>query len=1081
MVNHNILIKPLMKILNKVYYIRYGLIILALLLIQPTSNLKAQNRAEARKQKSSVITLKVTNEKGEAFPGVQIILGEGLIHTETDASGAVSLTIQSAQEYVTITNPGYEPQVLIVSDLTSNPVVQLVRSKMYMTTSDDVNLPYLTVKKRHLTGSTSVFDAITLDRYPSTDIRNALTGLVTGMEVYERDGSPGVSAEEKLGSYGAAEKVGLYSRGTSLMYIIDDVRMDITEMPLDPGEIESVSLVRDIVAKTMYGPAAANGIVFIKTKRGKKNERLLNVNLERGVSTIDRLPEWVSGADYARLNNLAKTNSGITTGLYSEDDIAAFALNDPYDMNHPSVNWQDMTLKNNRSFTRANVSTSGGTDAMQYSAYIGYNGEGDNFEIGAKSGYQRINARSNLDIRINNYLKVLVNFSAGISLRDSPNYGYNSTIGEGGGAMSLIEMPNLMTDITNTPPIAFPVYVNNDPSLKSPWYGISSSYAINPIASLEKNGYYKETGRSGAITTTFEWNMDNLIKGLKSRTFVDFNTFYLIRIGKAERETAYKIDPRTYDPALGIASLTKDHDGVDATSYANLHDFYFQNYAAYENLTYERNIGSGYLMATATYRLSSIKRNGFEEPQREQAGILTGMYSYKDKYTLQGVLNYGGTSGLPMDEQYSLSPSLGLGWIISEENFMQNNKFINFLKLRGEFGTTVSDEFRSPYLYRDRWNIDTNTGNTDRFGTYYGNTGNWIGVYKQTANNYRTYPNRVGNPGIQLEKRKEFNVGLDATMLNNKLALEANYYYTLREGVITQRGNTTPLISGTTSTLPYVNYNSYSYKGVEMGLTFNSKIGGLRYMISGNAFTQKPVIEVIDEPNYRNDYQNTVGGPQDGIRGLKYLGRFATDEEANEIPQFGETLHAGDLKYEDKNGDGVVDDNDNQLIGHTTPKLYYALNLKLEYKSFELTVIGVGRAFYNTMLNNKYFTNGSGDNVYSKFVLENIDAEGMGYNFGDGRDYPKLTYYQITNNFKNSSFRMADGGFFKIQNVELAYNFPVRNFDLTKGIRGMRLFVRGANVFTVSKIKDVEPENINAGVTTYPLNRTISGGVKLTF
>jgi TonB-linked SusC/RagA family outer membrane protein len=1070
-----------MKLLNKEICLRYGLILFAFMLILPAMNLNAQKKSEARKQKTSVVTLNVTNENSEAFPGVAIILGEGLVHTETDATGSVTLTINSDREFVTVTSPGYESQVLLVSDLTATPSVQLVKSKLFMTTDDDVNLPYLTMKKRHLTGSTSVFDAVTLDRYPSTDIRNALTGLVTGMEVYERDGSPGMSAEEKLGTYGSlfAEKVGLYSRGTSLMYIIDDVRMDITEMPLDPGEIESVSLVRDIVTKTMYGPAAANGIVFIKTKRGKKNERLLNVNMEQGVSTIDRFPQWVTGSDYARLNNLAKTNSGITTGLFSDADIAAFDLNDPYDMNHPNVNYPKMTIKNTRSFTRANVSTSGGTEAMQYSAYIGYNGEGDNFNMGAKAGYQRINARSNLDIRINEFLKVQVNFFAGISLRDSPNYGYNSNFTDenlnNNPVLGLIEMPNLLNDITNIPPVAFPIYVNNASTLKSPWYGISSAYGTNPVGNLVKNGYYTESGRNGAINSMFEWDMKNLIPGLKSRTFVDFNTFYLLRIGKAENYTAYRIDPRTYDPVVGIASLTKAWDGVDQTNYAKLHDFYFQNYAAYESLTYDKKFGANYIMATATYRMSSIKRNGYEEPQREQAGIFTALYSYNDKYTVQGVLNYGGTSGFPTESEYSLSPSIGLAWIVSEESFMKNLKFFDYVKLRGEFGNTSSDEFKSPFLYRDRWNIDTWTGNTDKFGNYYGTTGNWIGVYKQSANNYRTYPNRIGNPIIELERRREMNVGMDAVMLKNKLSLELNYYNILRYNVITTRTNTTPIISGTTSTLPAVNYNSYSYRGVEMGLTYKDKVGGLNYTLGVNWFTQKPINEVIDEPNYRNDYQKTAGGPSDGIRGLKYLGRFATDAEAMLVPQFGETLHAGDLKYEDKNGDGVVDDNDAQLIGHTTPKLYYALNLNLEYKGLELTVIGVGRAFYDVMLNNKYFTNGSGDNNYSKFVLDNIDE------FGMGGAYPKLTYYQITNNFKTSSFRLTDGAFFKIQNVELAYNLPMQSFGWMKGVRGFRIFARGANVFTLSKIKDVEPENINAGVTVYPLNRTISGGVKLTF
>ena len=1063
--------------LNKEIYLRYGLLLFAFLMLLSSVSLKAQKKPEAKKQKAIELKLKVTDEQNVAISNAQIILGEGLVHTQTDQNGSVSLTVQNDQEFVTISSPGYEPQVSLVNLLTMNPSVQLVKSKMFMTTDDDVPLPYMTIKKRLITGSTSVLDAIVLDKYPSTDIRNALTGLVTGMEVYERDGSPGISSEEKLGAYGAAEKVGLYSRGSSLMYIIDDVRMDITEMPLDPNEIESVSLVRDIVSKTMYGPAAANGIVFIKTKRGKKNERVLNVNFEQGVSIIDRMPEWVSGADYARLNNLAKTNSGITTGLYSADDITAYAKNDPYDMNHPSVNYRDLLINDSRSFTRASVSTSGGTDAMQYSAYIGYNGEGDNFKIGPKAGYQRINARSNLDIRINEFLKVQLNFSAGLSLRDSPNYGYNSTITEGGAAMGLTEMPNLLNDITNTPPIAFPVYINNDPTLKSPWFGISSSYGTSPVGNLVKNGYYNESGRNGAISALFEWDMGNIIPGLKSHTFVDFNTFYLLRIGKAENYTAYRIDPRTYNPTLGITSLTKAWDGVDATSRATLHDFYFQNYAAYENLSYDKKFGDHFFLGSATYRMSSIKRNGFEEPQREQAGIFTALYSYQDRITIQGVLNYGGTSGMAPGYVYSTSPSVGVSWIVSEEKFMKNLLFIDYLKVRGEFGETSVDPFRGPFAYRDRWNLDTNTGNTDKFGTYYSNTGTWIGTYKQSANNYRAYPSRIGNPTIGLERRRELSLGLDAEMLKNKLSVEFNYYNILRYDAITTRTNTTPILSGTTATLPAVNYNSYSYQGVELGLKFRDIIGDFHYTIGGNAFTQKPIIEQVDEPNYRNEYQKTVGGPSDAIRGLKYLGRFATDAEANAIPQFGENLHAGDLKYEDVNKDGVVDDNDAQYIGHSTPKLYYAINLNVSYKDFDLTLTGVGRAFYDQMLNSKYYTNGSGDNVYSKFVLENIDANGM------GGAYPKLTYYQITNNFKTSSFRLVDNSFFKIQNIEVAWNLPVRKFDWMKGVRGFRIFARGANVLTLDKLKekDVEPENINSGITNYPLNITLTGGVKLTF
>jgi hypothetical protein len=203
------------------------------------------------------------------------------------------------------------------------------------------------------------------------------------------------------------------------------------------------------------------------------------------------------------------------------------------------------------------------------------------------------------------------------------------------------------------------------------------------------------------------------------------------------------------------------------------------------------------------------------------------------------------------------------------------------------------------------------------------------------------------------------------------------------------------------------------------------------------------------------------------------LGRFATDEEAMQIPQlFDEELHAGDLKYADLNNDGVVDDNDQSAIGSSSPKLMYAIDTRFKYKNFELTFIGTGRAFFDVLLTNRYFHNGWGDNTYSKFVLDNV--------MNNGTDYPKLTYYQINNNFEPSEYWLRSGSFFKIQNLELAYNIPVAKMDW-KGVRGFKIFMRGANLLTVSNLKDVDPESVSSGVTNYPLFRTITGGVKLTF
>jgi len=189
-----------------------------------------------------------------------------------------------------------------------------------------------------------------------------------------------------------------------------------------------------------------------------------------------------------------------------------------------------------------------------------------------------------------------------------------------------------------------------------------------------------------------------------------------------------------------------------------------------------------------------------------------------------------------------------------------------------------------------------------------------------------------------------------------------------------------------------------------------------------------------------------------------------------EVPQiYDSELKKGDLKYKDMNNDGFVDDNDLSAVGHTSPRLYYSLHANFKYMNFDLTVLGTGCAFYDLALTNSYFWNGWGDNNYSEFVRDNV-----------GGEYPRLTYYKVNNNFVASDFWLTRGGYFKIQNVELAYNIPADKLKMIRS-RGMRLFVRGANLLTLSGVKDVDPESINSGISVYPLFRTFSGGIKFTF
>jgi TonB-linked SusC/RagA family outer membrane protein len=1032
---------------------------------QKTGNPAPRRTAANNKVKANSINLKVVDENGKPMADAQVVIGEGAIHALTNAQGI--LTFQAfPTDFVTISASGYENTVALVQDVIVEKTIKLSKAKLYMTSADDVPLPFMTVKRRNLTSGSTVLTGNSLDKYPTTDLRNSFTGLVPGLDVVEKFGITGESAEEKIGSFGAKEKINLYMRGRSPMFIIDDIPTDITEMQLDPQEIESVTIMKDIVAKTMFGPQAADGCIFIKTKRGKKNEKILNVNMEYGTSYTDRFPGFTKGSDYATLNNLAKTNSGLAPN-YTPYAVQNYTLNMPNYTAYPSNNYRDMMLKDSKSVQKVNMSSQGGTEAVQYYVNMAYNGDGDIYKIGPKADYTRISTRANLDIKINDLIKVKFDFYGGLTSRRSPNYGYSSSYGtddSNDGTLDIVEMDRVLGDINSISPIAFPVYANNDPSLTKPWYAVSSTFGNNPMGRLLNNGSYTETGRQGNTSMTLNYDLKNLLKGLTSKTFVDFQAYDLVRIGKAEDYIAYTVVPSATSEDPSLATLTKVHDGVDMPGQAKLHSYYYQRFAVYESLNYDQTFGKHAVQASATYYVAKSAYNRIEEPRRTLNAIISANYTFADKLSIQAVGNYAGTYSFSPSKRSVLFPAVGLGYVISDEKFLKKVKFLDFLKLRAEVGQNGYEAYTSPFYYNSVYTYNTS-------GTKFGPapTGYWFGSAEDKTQ-YQTYPSRIGNPDITWETRKEFSVGMEALMFKKKLSVDVAYFNNLRDGQITQIANSLPYTAGLSGARPYFNYNATRYTGVETSIQYNQKIGKLQFSIGGNVTTQASEIVKLDEPNYRFAYQSHVGQSANAYYGLVCIGKFATDAETLVVPQlFDATLHAGDLKYKDMNGDGVVDAQDVSQIGNTSPKLFYGINIHVAYKAFDMTVIGTGRALYDLPMTNSYYWNGWGDNNYSNFVKDNI-----------GGAYPKLTYYQVVNNFQGSTFWLQKGGFFKIQNVELAYTLSqAAAYRLHS--RGVRFFVRGANLLTITKVKGVDPESVDSGITSYPLFKTFTAGLKLTF
>lgn len=1034
---------------------------LILLFLAGYGNLSAQ---EKEKSKVLELTIRVMDEADEAVSDAEIVVGEGFTHGVTDQNGEYKLKAKPT-DFITVSKPGFEKVVTSMPLLNNDPSVVLKHSILYRSEEDRIQLPYTYNFKRNTTGDYIVITGKELEKYPSNDLRNALVGLIPGLMITEGEGSTGTSAEETRGQFGVKTKVSANMRGFSPIYVIDDMQIDITEMQLDPSEIETVTFVKDVVGKAMYGPRAANGIIFIKTKKGQANDRILNVNVEGGVSMVDRFPKWATAGEYARLNNQARINDGLSP-LYDDAALVGYDRNDPYDKIYPAVNYQDMMFNDLKSYQRANVSSSGGNNFIKYYAYLGYSGEGDNFKIGNNADYNRLNARANLDMNVNDFINVEFGFFGGLTIRRSPNYGYDKDYGKDNSddaELDIFEFNSAIEDATTIAPNAFPVYAAFDEESGLPWYGVSSTFKRNPIGHLVDNGYYNETGRLGAANVALNYDMNHLVKGLKSRTYVGFNAYNLTRIGKAEQFAAYIATPNADKTDV---TLEKVWDLTEMSGQAKLHDYYFQQFSGYQTFSYDRLFNDVHGINTAlTYHISKLTRNQVENPLCQQNVNWTGSYTYDNKYTLQAAVTFAGTQSLISSYQYQFFPSVGASWIISDEQFMKNLKFIDFLKLRAEYGE-LGYQALTPtlFMYEDKWGVD-NKGTA--FGPHTNNQ--WFG--SNTDNNiYRSTYNKLGNPDLNWETRKEFSVGLDALMLDRKLSVSVSYYNTLRTNEWVKPTNRYPLAIGLLAT-PYVNFNKTRYYGAELSAKYTDKIGDFRYSIGAMATLPRTERIQFDQPDYRNEYQSRIGKPTDAYFGLVHQGRFSSDEEANKIPQlFDEKLKAGDFKYADLNNDGVVDGNDMKQIGNTSPRLFYALNINLAYKNIELTIIGDGRSGFDIPLTSKYFHNGWGDNNYSKYLVENVGTDKL----------PRQTYYKVENNYQASTFWLKKGDYFKIQNIEIAYNLPLAA-SAFMGIRKARFFVRGANLATISGIKDIDPESATSGIDRYPLNRTFTGGVKLTF
>lgn len=990
------------------------------------SNIYAQKRSK----QYSEIKAKVVDKEGNPIQSVRITVDEGIFESSTDKQGEFSLKVTDNSTLV-FDVPGFEPQYLGVSVIKQNPVVVMEKSIPYGGVKDEVELPFRKTIAREIVGATSTIDEDAISSSNQMNVLNILSGKAPGLNVSQVPTEPGRSATV-LNIRGLSRS----ATDNAPLIIIDGIERPLED--LTPEEIESITVLKDATSKILYGPKAVNGVLLVKTKRGIKYKRDRQFNIEFGTQTPVRMPEYLNSADYATMYNQARINDGLSP-YYTQTDIDGYRMG-TNPVLYPDVDFHKLCLNDHMSYRKAIAQFRGGNESAQYYVNATYAGYGGYEAVGKNNTSNKFNLRVNLDYKVNDWLKAFVDIAGQMEFYTT-NY---------------MSADKLFSRLSSHRPNAYPIKFSDPGNPGTEIYGAMenanlSSSRENIYAEMALGGSKENTVRKGQTNIGFDLSLDRYVKGLSAKAYVTFDVYNYLVVGKNENFSSYR--PIFNENSLiGKELLTVEKKVSDKSRIA---DQMYRNYGYFGQLSYDRTFQAKHQLKSDLVIFQSRRENlGSSQDDVNRTFALRTNYVYNKKWIAELDMAVMGSSRFTKGNRYGYFPTVGVAWIASEEKFLKDKEWLDFLKIKASTGLLGTDNYFDFFLFESRWNTSQST----HFGP----------KLEEDVNTSTLV--HVGNPDLTWEKSFEINIGAEASFLNC-LTADFNYFNNYRYDILTP---TTSFSSINGGELMYRNYGSVRNQGVELALEYSGNIGKLHYSIGGNTIWSKAVYEKTDDMEGLSSNRKKEGKPVDTRFGLIAEGLFKSGDEiaAHPVQDFG-PVQIGDVKYANINNDHHINENDMLPIGNEYPRFQFGLNINLAYKGFELSLSGSGMAQYDIYLNNSYYWMRE-DQKYSTFVKNYFNPS-----TGEGK-FPRLTTQQNQNNYRSSSLWMRSGNFFKLRDAMLSYSLP-QNITNKMTLKQVKLFVRGSNLFTISSIKDLDPEYIDAGVTGYPFFRSFTGGINVVF
>jgi len=1028
--------------------LKFALSNLALLLFGLLNFSYAQTMLEGKVKSKST---------GDALSGVTVTLKGGNKTVTTDVLGNFIIEIPAKGGSLLISYSGMKSQVYSVSGKTKNIEVLMEES----VSNEVVVVGYGTKKRKDLSTAVSSVTAKDINSTPVADAAQALQGKVSGVTIIQNSGAPGGTGGTRIRIRGISSITGTNNPLIVVDgYPLPDQNSDNVLNSFAPGDIESIDVLKDAAAASIYGQRASNGVIMITTKRGRPGKTSLTVDIYRGIQQAWQLPSMANAREYAIMN----TEARIASGLVPIPKLADYnAIETQYGK---GTNWLNEIFRK-AAMQSVNLTATGGSDKAQYMFSAGYFLQDGTIY---KTNAERFNLRFNGDIKVSDKIKI----GNSVSMSKFIEYGADTY-----SPFNSVILLALMAPPTVAPRNADGTYAGGNGSID----GFSEP---NPIYQLEvpKNRYTKYRVNGNIFAEV------NLMKDLKFKAlfgadmnYQEINNFSPATPasgGNVFNLTNYSVQKGLYPDYLAEYTLAYDKTIKEKHKFNAIVGYTYQEnkysyVVAGRGGNFTQNIpvlNDQIFLATDVAQTYNAAEDGTNKRAMSYFGRLN--YDFDGRGFFGFSIRRDGTSNFAPGNKFATFPSISAAWRLSQEPFMKNVKWVDELKVRGSFGYTGN-----PDVTGNAFIQSINQSFQYTFGNSSGSGGTVTGAA----------PSRTFNPDIKWEKNEQLNLGVDATLFNSRLNASIDIYQ--RRSIDLILYVAPPLISGTYEAVPF-NTGIMRNRGLDLTLTgkiINNKSVNWSATAVVGTYKNKVVSLGLSAP-INNGFTRITGGskrieqgfPVEYFYGFVTEGIFQSYDEiaahAAQAPGIDPTTSTapGDIKFKDLNNDGIINDKDRTNIGNFNPTFTYGITNNVSYKNFDLTCFIQGSQGNKVLNFTRWYTEGGVSNGnYSNAVIGRWNGP------GSSNSMPRLALNDPNGNNRVSDRFVEDGSYLRIKNVRLSYTMPTK-WSNYMTMKKAQFYVSVQNLLTITNYTGMDPE-VGGGVDIgfYPQARTYLVGATIEF